>query len=126
MAYPWPGFSTFLFEREEGPKLGSDTLWKRRTKRDQSANLGSSADSIVVLAAGSATREFELYLSPTRLSQLEALVSRTAEFCDWTRPAPDARQAFLAEIEPVEEVAVTCDDGTTQRKIRTRILLISQ
>ncbi len=35
MAYPWPGFSSFLFTREEIPIFGTDMGWQRLPSIDR-------------------------------------------------------------------------------------------
>lgn len=126
MAYPWPSFSTILFQQAERPLAGSDTGWKRTPKRDRSANLGSATDSIVTLAIGSATRSWEAHFEPDRFDALEALVGSTDTLTDWEAPVPDSRAAYLESIEKVADVAVLCTDNVTRRKLRAKVTFISQ
>lgn len=126
MAYPWPGFGSILFARDEIPIFGTDMGWQRLPSIDRARPLGSATDSIVTTAAGSATRSFEVYLSPTRLAALEALVNTTATFTDWGRPTPDSRSAFLFTLLNLERLAVKCHDGVTRQRFRVRVELISQ
>lgn len=100
MAYPWPSFGTFQFNASEKPPIeGGDTGWLVSITAARGRALGALTDSITVMAVGSQTRTLELYLAPDRLAALQALVGTTAEFCDWTRPTPDSRQAFLDSVE---------------------------
>jgi fructose-1,6-bisphosphatase/inositol monophosphatase family enzyme len=126
MGYPWAGFSSFLFTRDEIPIFGTDMGWQRLPSIDRARPLGSATDSIVTTAAGSATRAFELYLDPTRLAALEALVNTTGTFTDWERPTPDTRSAFLRALLNLERLAVKCHDGVTRQRFRVRVELISQ
>jgi hypothetical protein len=128
VAYPWAGFGTFQFSRDEQPIFGSDTGWARpQPSYSQSRPLGSATDSIVTLAMGSAVRSYEVYLTPTRFTALEALVNTRGLHTDWNRPTPDSRQAFLASLIPQDQnVMVVCDDGVTRRRIRAVVELISQ
>ena len=126
MAFPFAGFSSFLFTREEIPIFGTDLGWQRLPSIDRTRPLGSATDSIVTTAAGSATRAFELYLDPTRLAALEALVNTTATFTDWERPTPDSRSAFLSTLLNLQRLAVKCHDGVTRQRFRVRVELISQ
>ncbi|KKN05740.1 hypothetical protein LCGC14_1084330 [marine sediment metagenome] len=124
--FPWPGFSSILFTRDEIPIFGTDMGWQRLPSIDRTRALGSATDSIVTTAAGSATRSFEIYLSPTRLAALEALVNTTGTFTDWERPTPDSRSAFLRALLNLERLTVKCNDGTTRQRFRVRVELISQ
>lgn len=126
MAYPWPGFDTFLFTRDEAPITGSDTGWNQAPSYARSRPLGGTSDSIVTLAIGSAERTLEVFLSPDRFAALAALVNTSATFTDWERPTPDSRSAFLTSLQQQEFVAVRCSDGSTQKRIRTAINLVSQ
>lgn len=126
MPYPWAGFGSFLFTREEQPLFGSDVGWQRLPSIDRSRPLGSATDSIVTLAVGSTTRAFECYLSPSRLSTLSGLVNTSATFTDWERPTPDSRSAFLRSLMPLQKLAVVCDDGVTRQRLRVRVELVSQ
>jgi fructose-1,6-bisphosphatase/inositol monophosphatase family enzyme len=126
MAYPWAGFGAFLFQREEWPLPDTDTGWNRSPSINRSRPLGSATDDIVALAIGSAERSFECHLSPSRYAALEALVNTTNSFTDWSRPIPDSRSAYLAKVTQLAWVAALCSDGSTERKIRARIELVSQ
>jgi hypothetical protein len=126
MAYPWASFGAFLFQKEERPLHGSDSGWNRSPSVSRSRPLGASTDDIVALAIGSAERSFECHLTPSRFATLQALVNTTGTFVDWDRPTPDSRSAYLQRVTQVSWVAALCEDGTTQRKIRTRFDLVSQ
>ncbi len=130
MSYPFAGFGTVLFTREEMPLPGTDVGWVRSPTYSRVRPLGSARDSILTLAIGSAERSWELYLAPARLAALEALLNSTATLVDWDRPVPDQRSAFLTGVEPQEFVAVACrDDGSspgTARRIRTKLTWVSQ
>ena len=126
MPYPWPSFGSFLFARDETPIWGSDQGWRRSPTYARRRPLGSATDSVLTLAIGSADRSFELYLSPSRLAILEALVNTSALFTDWERPTPDSRTALLSLVEPLEWLAVACTDGTTQKRVRVNVVLVSQ
>lgn len=104
MAYPWPSFGTFLFNASEKPALDGDSGWVVAITASKSRALGSIADSITVMALGSKTRTLEIYLAEDRLATMQALVGTTAQFCDWTRPVPDNRQAFLDSVEQGNDV----------------------
>lgn len=125
--FPWPSIGAFLFTREEQPIFGSDSGWSRSPSYENSRPLGSATDSIVTLAIGSAVRQFECYLSPARFGALEALQNTSDTFTDWERPTPDSRGAFLRRVSVLErDIAVTCSDGTTRRRWRTLVELVSQ
>jgi len=127
MSYPWAGFGTFLFARDEQPIFGSDTGWDRDPSYSEQRPLGSAIDSIVTMALGSARRSFACYLSPDRFDALEALVNTAAAFTDWKRPTPDSRSAFLETLHPVDQyVMVVCSDGVTRRRIQATVALVSQ
>lgn len=126
MAYPWPGFSSFLFRRDEQPLFQTDTGWNRRPSISRARPLGSATDSLVTLAVGSAVRSFECYLSPSRFAALEALVNTSEAFTDWERPTPNSQSAFLLRVTQMEWLAVLCDDGVTRKRIRARVELVSQ
>lgn len=128
MAYPWAGFGTFLFQRDEQPIFGTDTSWGgRQPSYAQSRPLGSAIDSIVTMAIGSAQRQFECHLSPDRFDVLEALVNTSALFTDWKRPTPDSRNAVLMTLIPTDQyVTFLCSDGVTRRRIRCTATLVSQ
>lgn len=126
MAFPFAGFGTFQFRREEGPLIDSDSDWVGSISASRTRPLGSSTDNIVVMAVGSEERQLEFLFSPDRLDMLRALVGTTATFVDWDRPVPRQRSVFLAAVEPQAQLAVVCEDGETKRRIRTRITLLSQ
>jgi len=106
--------------------MGSDSGWNLKPSYDRSTPLGSAKDSIVTLAIGSAERSFELYLSPARFSTLLALLNTQQTFTDWERPLPESRSVFVADVSQKEWVAVLCSDGTTQKRVRVGISLVSQ
>ena len=126
MAYPFAGFSSFLFQRDEMPTDSVGGQWNVGPNYQKSRPLGATRDSILTVAVGSAVRSFECYMFPARYATLRALINTAGLFTDWTRPTPDSRQAFLDNAEDLGSVAVLCDDGTTQRKIRVRVTLTSQ
>lgn len=126
MAYPFAGFGSFLFQRDEWPLPDTDIGWNRSSSINRSRPLGASTDDIVALAIGSAERSLECHLSPARFASLEALVNTTNTFTDWSRPTPDSRSAYLAKVTQLSWVAALCSDGSTERKIRTRVELVSQ
>lgn len=128
MSYPWASVgASFLFKRDEQPIFGTDLGWLRDPSYNRARPLGTAIDSIVTLAIGSSVRQFECYLSPTRYTQLEALQNTADSFTDWDRPTPNSQQAFLARISALDrDVVVTCSDGSTQKRIRTLVELVSQ
>lgn len=126
MGYPWPGFGTFKFAREEQPIFGTDTLWGRSPSYSRARPLGATVDSVVTMAIGSAVRTFECYLSPDRFDELEALVNTSGSFVDWKRPFPDSRDAFLLQLTIIDpDVRVVCSDGVTRQRVRTKLDLMS-
>ena len=127
MSYPFSGFGTFLFDREEQPVFGSDLGWNRPSPSvERSRPLGSSTDSIVTLAIGSAERSFEMYLSPQRVRDLEARVTTTGLLTDWERPDPDSRQAFLVSVVRQQLLNISCWDGVTRARWRVSVRFVSQ
>lgn len=126
MAYPFPSFGTFLFQRDETALDGLGGWWQYRTNEARSAVAGALTDNIVLIAVGSATREFQCYLSPTRLNELRALLYSTGQFTDWNRPLPDSRSARLDEVIYNGSVPVLCSDGVTRRRALTTVRLSSQ
>lgn len=126
MAYPWSGFASIVFTATEQPILGTDTGWKRKPVRDRNPNLGSAIDSIVTLAIGSAERSWEAHFEPERLAALEALMGSTDTLTDWISPQPDSRAAYLELVDPGQSVAMICTDGSTRRKIRAKLMFVSQ
>lgn len=125
MAYPFASFGSFLFRRSESPLPETDTGWNINPNVSRAKILGSTVDSIVALSIGSSDRSFECLLSPTRFAALYALVNTEASFVDWERPDPDHRNAYLANVEKQGFVGVMCSDGTTQKRIRTKVTLVS-
>lgn len=127
MAYPFPGFGTFMFQRSEWPLFGTDTGWNRELSVAQARPLGSSRDSVVTLAAGSQVRSFECLLTPTRYAELLALLNTTATFVDWERPVPNSQSAFLKTVTQSEWLrSANPDDTGTRKRIRTRVELVGQ
>lgn len=125
--YPWPSFGGFLMKREEHIIYGTDTGWVLTPNYQRTRPLGTSTDVIITLSIGSKERSFEVNLSLARYNQLEAMVNTTALFTDWNRPIPDSRQAFLASVSPVDpEVVSYKPEGIYNRKIRTKITLVTQ
>lgn len=126
MSYPWFSFGAITFTPEESIILDSDSLWNRDISLSRARPIGAARDDVQVLAIGSEERQFELYLSAPRLDALKALVGTTATFTDQKKPIPDTRSAFLAKLTAQESVTVRCSDGSTERRIRTRVELVSQ
>lgn len=111
MAYPWPSFSTFQWTKAESPVYGSDTGWQLQPSFARNKVLGGLADSILVLTRGSMERRFTCYLSEPRFAQLQALVGVSGSFCDWTRPTPDSRAAWLMAADAGDTVETGNIDG---------------
>ena len=127
MPYPWPSFGGFYFQANERPVWGSDSGWNRTPSISQQRPLGSSIDSIVTLAIGSAVRVFECYMTPARFATFQALLNTTALFTDWDRPVPTSYSAYLAAVEQVDRtIQRTCDAGTEPKTVRVRVGLVSQ
>ncbi len=129
MPFPWPSFGSFKFSGvDERSIFKTDLGWNRRISTSRQRPLGTGTDSIVTLAVGSASRTFEVRLTPARLATLEALVNTTALFTDWDRPTPDSRQAFLASVTQLDRTLIKlCDtNGVIPNRIRVRVELISQ
>lgn len=129
MAYPWPGFGSFLFNADERPAHDDDTDWVVNITAAKNRALGALTDSITLLSLGSKTREFSVYLTSDRLVTLQALVGQTATFCDWKRPTPDSRQAFLESVQQDAVVMRTSNSrglSTSDQRRKVRIALTSQ
>lgn len=123
MSYPFPSYGGFQFKR--GEHFYSDTNWVKIPSYQRSRPLGTATDVAIALSIGSAERTFELYLTPTRFAQLEAMVNTKAVLTDWGRPTPDSRQAFLTEVIPSQDVYSYKPTGITGRKIPTKLTFIS-
>lgn len=121
MAYPFPSFASFNFYRDEWPLPGTDVPWNREPSMSSHRPLGSATDNVVTTSLGSRIRSFESLLTPQRFAQLELLVQSAGVFTGWERPVPISYQAFLVNIEALENLPVLCNDGSTQRRIRTRL-----
>lgn len=121
--YPYPSFGGFQFHKDES--WYSDTNWVKIPSYQRSRPLGSATDVAIALSIGSAERSFELYLTPTRFSQLEGMVNTTAQFTDRGRPIPDSRQAFLTEVTPNQDVYSYQPTGIVGRKIPTKVTFIT-
>lgn len=129
MAYPWPSFGTFLFNAGEKPALDGDSGWVVNITSAKGRALGALSDSVTVMALGSKTRTLEIYLAEDRLLALQAFVGTTASFCDWTRPTPDSRQAFLDSVEQGTDVIRVGNFrglNTSAERRKVRILLTTQ
>ncbi len=129
MAYPWPSFGTFLFNATERPAVEEDTGWVVNISASKSRALGALTDSITLTALGSRQRDFSIYLAEDRLLEFLALVGTTAAFCDWTRPTPDNRQAFLdSAVQSSEILRVSNFRGlsTSDQRRKVRVSLTSQ
>lgn len=126
MPYPWFSAGGFRFRREEMPIYGTDTGWLRTPSYNRQRPLGTSVDVVNAIAIGSAERSFEVNLTPARYAVLESLLNTQFLFTDWRRPIPDSRNAFLSEVAgTIQDQIGHRPDGIPQRKIRTRISLIS-
>lgn len=121
--YPYPSFSGFQFKREE--HWYTDTNWTKSPNYQRTRPLGSATDNAIALSIGSAERSFELYLSPERYAQLEAMINTKGLLTDWGRPIPDSRQAFLTEVTPSQDVYSYKPTGIVGRKIPTKITFIT-
>lgn len=127
--YPFPSIGTFLFKRSDSEVaiFESDEGWQLKPRISNIPLLGSPINSVQLLGFGSQERIFEIYLSPSRYSELKARIGTTAEFTDWEQPVPTSRNAFLSGVNanggPVQ---VTCSDGITRFRYRVTITLISQ
>lgn len=129
MPYPWPSFGSFQFNASERPPIDGDTGWVVGITAQKGRALGALTDSVTVMALGSRTRNLEIYLAEDRLAELQALVGTTAAFCDWTRPTPDSRQAFLESVEQGNElIRVGNFRGLSQsdQRRKVRVSLTSQ
>lgn len=125
MPYPWASFSGFFFHREETAIYGTDIGWVKTPSYSRQRPLGTATDVITTLSIGSAERTFELHLTPARYTALESLLNSQGLFTDWTRPTPDSRQAFLAEVSPLGDVISYSKDGTAIRKRHARVTLVT-
>lgn len=121
--YPYPSFGGFQFKRDE--HFYTDTNWVKTPSYQRQRPLGSATDVALALAIGSAERSFELYLTPTRFAQIEAMLNTRATLTDWGRPVPDSREAFLIEITPSQDVYSYKPTGITGRKIPTKLTFIT-
>lgn len=126
MAAPWAGFGGMQFNKEEHAIWGTDPGWNNAPKISRTSPLGSATDVMTALAIGSRDRVFEMFLTPARFEALRSLINTTGLFTDWERPIPDSRQAFLVNVESMENVISSDTHATKQRKIHTRVTLVSQ
>lgn len=125
--YPWPSFGTFVFTREEAILWGTDVGWVLSPSIAQARAIGATRDNILATTIGSRIRSFEIILKPDRQAVLEGFINTTALFTDWERPAPDSRQAFLAEVTPVDKFFTSNKlSGRPAIARRFRISLVSQ
>lgn len=67
----------------EGPVPGSDTGWNRAISTQQTRPLGAEKDVILLMALGSHTRSFSLFLTRARFLVFQALQGRVLSFVDW-------------------------------------------
>ncbi len=129
MAYPWPGFGTFQFNADERPSNVDDSGWVVAVTAAKGRALGALSDSVTLMALGSRTRDLSVYMTADRLASLQALVGTTATFCDWGRPTPDTRQAYLDSVTQGDEVLRVSNfrglQATDQRR-KVRVSLTSQ
>lgn len=123
--YPWPSFGGFLFIKEEHAVWGTDAGWTRVANFQRSSPLGADSDVLTALNISSYDRSFEIYLTPERFDDLEALMNSTAEFTDWSRPIPDSRTAVLVEVSAIEDVISSSPQGTMIRKRHTKVSLVT-
>ena len=126
MAYPFAGFGSFLFRQDERPLDDSDTEWIASPTVQRSRALGTANDRLQTMSIGSLDRSFEMMFEPDRYSTIFAMINTTDTFTDWRRPAPDSRNARLANVRFIRNVGVLCSDGVTRRKVRALVSLISQ
>lgn len=124
MAYPFAGFGSLLFQDDERPLEDTDTYWLNEPSVARSRSLGSAKDNKRTLAIGSATRSFEILMTPTRFAAAKALINTADTFTDWERPTPDSRTASVLNVRFVRNVAVLCSDSVVRRKIRCRWELV--
>ncbi len=117
------GFGTFTFTADEGVIAGTDSGWVPAPNVRRGVNLGSIRDSILVMARGSMTRSFTVYLTPARLTALQALQNTVADFTDWFA-TPVVQSAFLQSAVP-SQVALPWLGGTGEL-VQVRVSLISQ
>jgi hypothetical protein len=117
------GFGTFTFAYDEGVIAGTDSGWVPAPNVRRAANLGSIRDSILVMARGSMTRSFTVYLTPARLAALQLLQNSVANFTDWFS-TPVVQSAFLQTAAP-SSVALP-GLGQVGEKVQVRVSLISQ
>lgn len=129
MPYPWPSFGTFQFNATEKPSIDDDSGWVVSITTAKTRALGALTDSITLVALGSRSRSFSIYMAEDRLAALQALVGTSAAFCDWTRPTPDSRQAFLDAVEQGDSIIrVGNSRGLSQsdQRRKVRVSLTSQ
>ena len=128
MPYPWPSFGDFYFQPTERALDGLGGFWNYNPSEARSRAQGAVTDSVVTISIGSAARQFDCYLAPSRLLLLRAQVGQIATFTDWGSPLPDSRLARLDAVDYQSSVAVTdvdCTDETERRALVT-VRLTSQ
>ena len=116
-------FGGFTFAAEEVPAPGRDTGWVRRPNIDQAAILGSAVDSVVALAARSAVRTVQMFLTPARLTTLQAYQNTVATLTDWNS-TPEARSALLTFAGPAQWATPTY--GETDHRVLVEIEFVTQ
>jgi hypothetical protein len=129
MPYPWPSFGTFQFNATEKPSIEDDSGWVVSITAAKGRALGAVSDSITVMALGSRTRNFSIYLAEDRLAQLQALIGSVAAFCDWSRPTPDSRNAFLDTVEQGDAIIRVGNSrglSLSDQRRKVRVTLTSQ
>lgn len=129
MAYPWPSFGSFVFQRDESALDGIGGTWNYESNEARSLALGAISDNIVLLGISSGKREFQCYLSPDRLISLRSLLYTTGIFTEWRtgkNVLPDSKNCRLDVVEAGDSIAVRCQDGSTQRRIITTVKLTAQ
>lgn len=126
MPYPWPSLGGFKFEKDEQALWESDAGWIPSPNYVRQRPLGTASDVVTTLSIGSMERSFEVIMTPARFNALFTLLNTKVLFTDWTRPIPDSRQVFIAELQPQGDVvAKGFTEGVNRRKRRVRVTLIS-
>ena len=117
------GFGTFTFTGDEGVISGTDSGWVPEPNVRRGKNLGAIRDSLLTMNVGSSIRSFTLYLTPARLTVLQALQNTVATFTDWFA-TPISRTAFLLSAVPTDVSMPGL--GVAGERVQVRVTLISQ
>lgn len=125
MGYPFPSLGGFNFYRYETAIYGSDTNWAKSPSYNSQRPLGSATNVSIALAIGSSERSFDVYLTQERFNALESLINTRVTFTDWKRPTPDSRVVFVTQVTPAEEGWSFKPTDRANRKIRTRVSLVT-